>query len=75
MTKIICISKRRPWVDGGPRNLNEIIEVDSEAAKQAVESGFFEVVKNVSEREDNSGGQQDTGSPKPRRKRNPKRDS
>ena len=74
MAKIICISNRRPWVDGVPRGMDETIEVDSDTAKQAIDSGFFKAVKNVSKRKDSSGGQQDTSSPKPRSKRNTKGD-
>jgi hypothetical protein len=75
MTKILCTSTRQPWLDGARYQAGDVIDVSAEMAKTAIETGFFEAVKDVSKREDNSGGQQDTGSPKPRRKRNPKRDS
>ena len=75
MTKILCTSERRPWIDGKPRQMNETVEVTADVAKIALATGFFEAVKDVSKGKDSSGGQQSTDSPKPRSKRNTKRDS
>jgi hypothetical protein len=74
MPKIICISSRQPWIEGARYQKGDVIEVTSELVKKALKTGFFEVVEDVNKRENNSRGQQDTSSPKPRRKRNSKRD-
>jgi hypothetical protein len=55
--------------------MNETVEVTADVAKIALATGFFEAVKDVSKGKDSSGGQQSTSSPKPRSKRNTKRDS
>ena len=75
MTKIICTSPRQPWIDGSRYQVGDVFEVTPEMVKKVLETGFFEVVEDVNKREDNNRGQQDTGSPKPRSKRNTKRDS
>lgn len=75
MPKIICTTPRQPWIDGSRYQKGDVIEVTPEMVKKVLETGFFEVVEDVNKREDISGGQQDTSSPKPGRKRNPKRDS
>lgn len=75
MTKIVCTSPRQPWIEGARYQVGDIVEVTPEMVKKVLETGFFEVVKDVNKRDDNSAGQQDSGSPKPRSKRNPKRDS
>ena len=75
MTKIICTSPRQPWIDGARYQKGVVVEVTPEMVKKVLETGFFEVLEDVNKRENNGRGQQDTSSPKPRRKRNSKRDS
>lgn len=74
MAKIKCTSTRQPWLDGVRYQNGEVAEVSAELAKIAISTGFFEGEKNVSERKDNDRGREDTGSPKPRGKRNTKGD-
>ena len=73
--KIRCVSERRPWVQGRPLSIGDEVSVEKDEADVLVDSGMFERIANVNKRKDSGGGQQGTDSPKPRRKRNLKRDS